>query len=593
MVDGGRRTPCIIRVHKADPIGFTALPVDTYTALFRLLDEPTASNMATTRAEEFTICAPSSSNVTALSEKIKSVLSAKRKRQYDVLLLEMLDRDADVDVYDDICEALYLAVDDSSTAKPWLACVAVSNPVVFRESVFLSHRLTPTCDKNNVGLILLSCAEQTIDPVILSQGTLPEAMVLTPLTTLPADAHQAGTGEERLSPDEVAEAFQVLFGHFKVKIGDAAYHVPAIASVRKLSKNTTFLTQLRVDVSRVLDSERFSIYPCGIPSGGIGQLCLALADGDASRLCELTTIKNHDGVPLVILCDFLYPMYPIAEAIEEARSKGIRVAIAAIASYKDSPKFNGVDTITYLDTNYESFRDGDASCPFCSQDVPIIAGEHFDDYARKVGQFEPFTFWEFIGQDREFYSVGHWPSDRTPNHYEFRIITAPLFRRFSFCLSVRFRNILIGSMGILPDFVRKIVCTEGEESTALSIALAEVLGLSSEDVIRVPRAYLNSVAGKDLDSDVQRHVESSYGVENIKRQTVLIVDQAAHRLSTLSSLRNICGFYDCVVLAFLVFVDRTDPAFSLGELLHDMHYVRLYSWPVTARMSHECPCIVG
>ncbi len=590
MASKTRQAAYVFQMHKADTVGFTALALDTYATLFRHIDESATSEMTIHKSEEFRILPSSSANVMALSKRLKNVLSSKRKRKYHAILFEMLDKDADVDAYDDLCEALYLAVDDNSTTKPGCICVAVSNQSAFQESVILKRRLIPSCENNNIGLILLSGAEDTIEPSVLCQGTLPTGGKLPVLKVLQYQRDQEEAGGERLSTEEIAEAFQVLFGHFKIRVNGTLFHVPAIASVLKLAKTTAFLAQLQADVSRKLGSKSFSIYPFGIPYGGINELSLALADGDANRICSSATIKDKKGLPLTILCDFLSPVYPIQNVIQEAKANGIEtIAVAGIASYQDCPKFEGVETISYLDTVYNAFLDDDPSCRFCSQGVPLIEGEHFEDYAREVKQFEPFTFWEFVSQHKNFYRVGHWPSDRTPNHYQFRIMTTPIFSRFSYCLSIRLRNIL-RSKGILPAFVRKIVCTEGEESTALSTGLSEVLGLRPEDVIRIPRRFFSSIAGKELGPDLKQYIESEYGRETLGRQNVLIVDQAAHHFKTLSSLRSVCEYYDCVVLSFLVFVDRTDRAFSLGEYLHDSHYIALYSWPVTPRRSHECPC---
>lgn len=588
-----RQVAYVLQMHKADTVGFTAVALDIYATLFRHIDESTASEMTIRKSEEFRILPSSSANVMALSKKLKNVLSSKRKRRYHAILLEMLDRDTDVDTYDDVCEALYLALDDTSTTRPWYICIVVSNQSAFQESVILKRRLVPHCESNNIGLILLSSTEETIEPSVLCQGTLPRGEGLPVLKGLQYEEGQEEEGEKRLSTEEITEAFQILFGHFKIRVNGTFFHVPAVASVSKLAKITAFLDQLKADISRKLSNKSFNIYPFGIPYGGINELSLGLADGDANRICSLTTIKERKELPLVILCDFLSSVYPIQNVIQEARTQGIKtIVVAGIASYQDFTKFEGIETISYLDTVYNAFLDGDPLCKFCSQGVPLIKGEHFEDYAREVEQFEPFTFWEFVCQHRNFYSVGHWPSDRTPNHYLFRIMTAPIFSHFSYCVSVRLRNIL-RSKGILPAFVRKIICTEGEESTALSTNLSEVLGLRREDVIRIPRRFFGSIAGKELGADLQEYIESEYGQETLRRQTVLIVDQAAHHFKTLSSLRSICEYYDCVVLAFLVFVDRTDRAFSLGEYLPDSNYIALYSWPVTPRRSHECPCTVG
>lgn len=580
----------ILRIHKADTIGFTTLSADTYSMLFENIDELLASGATLHKSEEFRLVSSSSSNVSALSKKLKNVLSSKKRRKCHALLLEMLDKEADVDAYDDLSDAIYLALGDDSTTKPWCVCIAVSNEGAFRESVILTRRLAPLCEEKNVGLILLSCGDEIIEPSILHHGALPSMSHLPVLRAYQYETKREEDVRKRLLPEEVAEQFQVLFGHFKVKVDGTAFHVPAIASVRKLARNTVFIRQLRDDISHVLGSKTFSICPFGIASGGISELSLALAEGDASKLCDLTNIKDHASHSLLILCDFLSPVYPVQDVIKKARASGIKtLAIAAVASYHDTPEFDGVEKIVYLETGYKAFLDGDPYCQFCNQGVPVIEGEHFEDYAGKVERFHPFTFWEFIAQSKDFYRVGHWASDRTPNHYQFRIMTAPIFQRYGYCIALRLRNVLV-STGILPGFVRKIVCTEGEESTTLSMGMSEVLGLHSEDVIRIPRKFFASIAGKELGPDLRQYMDSQYGTENLKRQNVLIVDQAAHHFKTLSSLRYVCEYYDCAVLAFLVFIDRTDTAFSLGEYLHDSHYVSLYSWPVTPRRSHECLC---
>ena len=591
MASGARQASYVVQVHRADSIGFTVLSAETYTELFQLIDESSASRIAVPKSEEFKISTPPSSNLVKLSRRVKALLSSKRKKSYEALVLEMLDKEADVDAYDDLCQALYIALDDSSTTKPWCLCIAVSNPSAFQESRILGRRLLPCCDKNSVGLVLLSIADQGIVPMVLCQGNLPKGGDLPALTVVQPGV-QEETADERISSEEIAEAFQVLFGHFAIRTGDTAFHVPAVASVRKLSRNTAFIAQLKADISRVVGNGPFTIHPFGISSGGMGELSLALVDGDADRLIGQSRVDDHQGLPLVILCDFLCPLYPIRDVIEEAKARGTRtIAIAAVASFKDRPEFDDIQTITYVDTTYEAFPASDSSCRFCNQGGQAVKGEHFEDYAREVEQFDSFTFWEFISQDQGFYRVGHWASDRTPNHYQFRIMSSPLFRRFSFCLSVRLRNAL-RSKGILTAFVKKIVCTEGEESTALSIALSETLGLCSEDVIRIPRRFLPSIAGKELGADLQQYVDSQYGSDALRGQAVLIVDQAAHHFKTLSSLRSVCEHYGCSILAFLVFVDRTDTALALGEYLYNVHYIALYKWPVTPRRSHECPCVM-
>jgi len=238
------------------------------------------------------------------------------------------------------------------------------------------------------------------------------------------------------------------------------------------------------------------------------------------------------------------------------------------------------------------------SCRFCQQGVKLILGEHFDDYARQIREFDSFTFWEFVSQKQEFLKIGHYASDRTPNHYFFRIMAEPIFEQHSYDLSVRIKNALT-TKGILTSWVQKIVCTDGEESKVLSTALANVIGLRADDVVSVPRSLFTSregftsFAGKQPNQELQTYMNSHFGEGNLRRRNILILDQAAHHFQTLAALRNICEFYDCTVLAFAVFVDRTDGAFSLGDYLYDSHYLPLYSWPVPPRRSYECVCSAG
>ena len=123
------------------------------------------------------------------------------------------------------------------------------------------------------------------------------------------------------------------------------------------------------------------------------------------------------------------------------------------------------------------------------------------------------------------------------------------------------------------------------------MAVAGVLGLNKDDVVVLPRDLLNSVAGRHVDANLFTSPESKGLVDRLQGRNVLIVDQAAHHFRTLSALRSVCEYFDCVVLAFAAFVDRTDRDIKMGEYLHDSHYVALYSWPCLPRLAYECQCM--
>ncbi|MBI4548311.1 MAG: hypothetical protein HY707_10045 [Ignavibacteriae bacterium] len=574
----------VFHIHSAETIGFTALATEAYLGLLRYIDTSIASKLILQKPKELTL----SSEIMHLVRAFVRALSLKKKVKCYILLIEMLQKDVDVHAYDDVCEAVELAIRDKRTSHPWFIGIAVGHQDVFRTSVLLRDRLIPRCKKNDVGLILLS-DDQSAKPLVLCQGKLPQ---LGDLPTLqpPVLVTQPGESGEVLTADQIAAEFQILFGHFEVELKGKAYHLPAIASTKKLAKNMIFLQQLRNDISRKLGNTTFSIYPFGIPGGGLNELSSALVKGNTERILDETKIEKHDGSAMIILCDFLAPTYPLEEVIRKARIKRTHeLAIGGIASYQNRPNIEGIESFTYLETNYEAISvDNLSNCKFCQQHIAPIKGDHFDIFARGIKQFDTFTFWEFIAQRDEFFSAGHWKSPITPNHYLFLIKADPIFRRHGYDLSLRLRNIL-DSKNIRP-WIKKIVCTEAEASTNLSKELCEVLGLQQKDVIQIPRRFFSTIAGKQLDTDLQTYINSQHGIDNLKRQNVIIVDQAAHHFKTMSSLRYICEFFECTVLAFAVFVDRTDVAFSLGEYLHDSHYIALYSWPVPPRRVHECQC---
>jgi len=576
----------ILQVHPPRAVGFTAISVDAYAAFFRSISESVASKMSFQNPKELTLA----TDVKPLVKALTSILSRKRKLKCHTLLFEMLDEQADVHVYDDLCLGLDFALRQSNMTQPWCIGFAVSNHDTFQESVLLKERLLPWCADHGVGLLLLS-DNQGVKPSILCQGKLPKLHKLPALRISEHEPDKKKKTEERLSSEQVAAEFQVLFGHFETNLNGRSFHVPAVASVRKLSKNKTFLQQMRNDVSRMLDSETFTVVPFGMLGGGIDTLALALVEGDTERFCDPTVVQQHDGSPLLFLCDFLSSMYPIEDRIRLAITKRTKqMAVVGIARFQDSLDLKEIPVHFYLDTDYQAVSAGGSSCRFCKQEVPVTRGEHFDKFAREIKQYDPFTFWEFIAQSKDFFQVGHWPSNRTPNHYLFRILAKPIFKRYGHDLSLRLRNIL-ESTNIPPVWVKKIVCTEGEESALLSAELSEVLGLRQEDVVKIPRKFFKSMAGKKMDPDLLQYINDNYGEESIRRKNVLIVDQAAHHFKTLSALRDVCEYFDCTVLAFAVFIDRTDTELSLGEYLHDSHYISLYSWSVPPRRAHECPCV--
>jgi len=532
-----------------------------------------------------------SSDLGPLLDGLAAILCRKRKVPCHALLLEFLDPNADVDLYDDFCNSLFVTLGREKAVAPRYITVAVANPFAFLESVFLRQKLMPLCNKKKITLILLSDNPEH-SPELLCHGSLTSIVGLPPLEAEYDRPERASEPGPTLSAPEIESMMGCLFGHFELDCSGRIFHLPIVASVRKLAENATFVNQLRQDLSVRMHDSSFAVWPFGIPMGGIRELAIELVEGSSERL--LASEDDATRTPAnstAVLCDFIGPMYPLNDTVRKLHSSGCRnIVVAGIGRFRNTPHFVEASTLFYFDVPFSAINTVDASCKYCDQGIPPIKGQYFDAFARQVESFDPVTFWELVAQHDDFYSVGHWPSDRTPNHYHFRVMTEPIFGRHSFDLALRIRNALT-TRGIIPRWIRKIVIPDEPEAKRLGLAISDVLGLRPDSVIGIPRDLLAMVAGQHVGSEVVDFINDTYGSEALTAASVLIVDQAAHHFKTLSALRAICEFYDANILSFAVFLDRTANGFSIGEFLHDSHYVALYSWASPPRRAHECPCV--
>ncbi len=524
-----------------------------------------------------------------LRAEISRPFSKPNKTTRRILLLELLGLDADVYAYDDLCSAIHDALmRDEKPGHPWCVGIVVSNLSTFKESEFLKRRLQPFCRKQGIGLIVVGCTDEA-KVEFFSYGKLPRIRMLPDLPTCRPQKRPREPQQILQSPQQIESDFHLLFGHFEVAGEGTKYHVPAVASVKKLADNKVFVQQVNKEIVAHLGRPDYQVFSQGIPLGGIEDLSAALIEGNFRRrlLPDYSNLLHDSAV--VLLCDFIMSAYPIERRCAELRNSGAKdLLIVGVGSYIDAPRIQGVQTLTFVTTSYEAAPAG-PGCRFCEQGVPTIRGEDYESFARQVGGFDPFTFWELVKEHPDYYQAGHWISDRTPNHYQFRIMVKPMLQRHCHGFSLRMKNAL-ESRGILSKWIDKIMCTEGEESMTLADGLANVVGLSSKDVIAIPRRHFASIAGADVGEQLWRFLDATYGRVRLRHQNVAIVDQAAHHFKTLTALRTVCDRLDSTILAFVVLVDRTDAALELGEYLHDSHYVPLYSWSSPPRLRYECPC---
>ena len=572
----------LIRLRRSKRPAQPSYPVAAYRTFLGQLDAGLASSV-TFRSKNLRL----TNDLMQLAADVSRCIGKKKGISRRLLLFELLDRDADVITYDDLCSVIHSAISSEKASRLWCIAIAVTNISAFKESLLLSQRLQPFCNKRSTGLIVFGCSEQTAIEVLVG-GKLPGTVSLTPLQPRPSGQVIAVQDAKR-SPEEIETEFRILFGHFETVLGGTKYHIPAIASARRLANDRVFVQQFKNQIAQNLGNVRYQVLPIGIPQGGIDDLCVSVVDGDINRLLAADYTNLEHDAQVVLVSDFVMRAHPFEQICTELRSRGSKqLMIAGIGKYADAPQIRDVHMSAFIHTNYTVAQPGD-SCGFCIQGVPAIPGEGYDALAHQVRDFDPFTFWQLVRQSPDHYRAGHWKSDRTSNHFQFRIMVGPILQRHCHALSLRLRNVL-ESRSILPSWINKIMCTEGEESRTLALGLASVVGLSPQDVIAIPRKYFTSIVGADVGDEVLPYLAEKYGKSTLRHQNVVLVDQAAHHFKTLSALRTICEYLDSTILAFAVVVDRTDATFSLGEFLHDSHYVSLYSWSSPPRLPHECPC---
>jgi len=585
MVKEKKYTAKILSIQDTSEIGFISLPEKLYRSFIKSIE--TINDVYFRKIKQIIL----TDDVLSTTNQIIQPLSYRRKNINLLLILEVLNQNFSLRKYDNLCSCLVNALSGKNISKPWCLIIVVPDSQLFSQSIILKRLLVTLCTEKEISLILLS-NKRRAEPLILVQGKVPSGWQ-PPLLDNFYDSEVPETEEKThlCSKQQILENFISLFGHFELKIGDEIFHVPSVCSVKKLARNSDFIDFLYDEAIKLVDNENFIVQPIGIPLGGINELAASLIQKNDKQICHIEDVETYTNCSVIILCDYLSNIYSLDKVARKLGKMGARnISVLGIGRYKDFNDIENVNIKCFFDTEYVSTGRGNESCAFCNQNTPRIKGENFKDFELSVEKFDSFTFWEFIKQSNQYFKVGHWASDRTANHYHFRIITNPIFKYHCHDLSVRVRNILI-SKNLIPQWIKKIVCTGGEESNILSLGLAEAFKLSPKDVIQIPRKYFKFITGKNVDTKLIEYIDQTAGEHSLKDKNVLIVDQAAHHLKTFSALRTVCEFYNCSIIGFVVFVDRTEPEISLGEYLYLSHYVPLYSWPSPPRLEHQCPCM--
>lgn len=525
----------------------------------------------------------------AFARALRTACKAAKGTKVGALFLELLEP-ADVRTVDSLAAIVADVLRTKKTAAPTALIFVLAVESCVRESVVVNELLTPAMRDRKVAsaLVVPSSSGQ---PTVRWHGQKRPPGRLAPLAWRSEEIEVPVAQSEYLTSEKLETHLDPLVGHFAV--GDrASRHFGAVLSLTRVAGRADFVAQVRADAISLV-GEPFQIVPIGLDGSATDILAHAVAGKAGREVCYPNRLNDYvRGHGAVLLSEMFPPAFDVTATIAALRSRGAqRIALMSVAKYLGTHHAPADVTLkTYVDLPYYASKADTSDCPFCIQDIVPQVASDLSGFERKVKGFDDFTFWSLVAARSEYVLVGHWESDRTSYHYLFRVITRPLFERHSRGLAVRLRNLLL-ERGVVPRWIKRIVCTDGEESAMLAEALAAVLQLGPAAVVRIPRSVFMHLTGRVPDANLAPALKRMGFHKALFGKNVIIVDQAAHHFGTLGNLEAICHTCGSEVLAFAVFLDRVGSRISLGDYLAHSHYVSLYSWPSPPRKRHECACL--
>jgi adenine/guanine phosphoribosyltransferase-like PRPP-binding protein len=561
--DSGDRQTSLYQLTLGGRRSYQPLPTDVYHELFSALGTPAASLI------RLTINSPEYPELAMAFEK---EFAGKGRKN---LILEIL-WDATASDFDMLAATLLKNV--TTTSSVVTLVISTSNETAVRESLFTITKLKREFDRRGFRLVVQPVPEG--EPQLLSDPTT-ESVNWPTLrqSSLPSPATSISIGD-----------LDLTYGHFALK--GTAYHVPALTSLKRLAANDNLISQLRAEIMQQQQDSPVAIVCSGIRGAGLEELSNALNCAKPGLTFTTTAdmaLPDLSDIRVIVLQDLYYGPEPCETLIPALKARGAKDVIwRSLAGFRNLCSPQGVKYRHYVRLPYDCFGSVD-TCEFCKLGSKFTVVDNLYDVEQELSGFDSVVFWKLVASEPSFFEVRHWESGTTRYHYHFRILTRELFSRHARAIAMRLRNTLRGR-GVVPGWIRKIVCLDEAEAVALSNALAERLTLSSQnDVLRVPREKLE-VVGRQLSSATQEWFTGRYGADQLSGKNVILVDQAAHHLRTYSALAALCDWFGATVLAFTVFLDRTPADLALGDFLPNTHFFSLYNWPSGPRRVYDCAC---
>jgi len=480
---------------------------------------------------------------------------------------------------DGFAAGIFNGLTQKSLQSPRLVIVVCNSAREITTSYLFSQMLVPFLRRSGIALVVVDRKSGATETVVSGSVRLGSTSVISAITEEPAILPSLATTEaltERLRP---------LFGHFAVE-GLVDAHFTGIVSVRDLADDADFITRVLTDAS-TFTGGAYDVIPVFIPGSGLDDLARRIFSGAAILRRdenEISPAKQRAGIVFV---DILGGP-SLEDLITRIRAAYRSVTILAVASYENASAPQGVSVKTYARLPFH--RLSAQACVLCEYGATLATGTTIPDLERQVHEFDPATFWELVATSNTYYDVKHFASRLTLNHYFFRVHGDDLFRTHAYGFARRIANTMRRT-GILQPWIERIVCVASEDGELIARQLARVLHIPDEHVVSVERAHIREITGRHLPPELARGPLSST-LARLRRSNVVVIDQAAHHLATLSNLRALCAHADATVLACSVVMSRIDPASVLEDHFHGAHWLPLYVWHCPAWKVIDCPCKV-
>lgn len=526
---------------------------------------------------------PSYEQLELSDEQIRTALGSLEKdiEKHQCLIIDFSNENATVRNYDKLCWHLYEKLEELELRESHKLdiIIAVSKLGEFISSVILIQRLVESCKSRRVGLIVVAVTPEVKAITLNDSGRFFTQRIdnltehFTPFIPL-------------FTTEGITQAIDIIFGHFSISRWGNDLHVPAVVSVERLLHDNRFLSKVYNDLREEFKSDDFCIAYFDSQGELMEQFALGLVDNDSSRLVNET--DSLSGKNIALVCDVLWRAYPIYETINRWTVAGAKkVFVLGFAKYMNTFEVPDKQITSYITIRYPDYLPN--NCPFCTQGSTFTSGDYFARFADEVGKFDAYTFWELISDVEDGYDGKHWRSLRTGYHYLQTIRTAPILDKHGYGLSHRVWN-MIAKVGIRKQWVDNIVITQELESEKMADSLAKLIGLSSEQIIAVPREYFGRITATYIPDELKTFISETYGPAPLDRRNVIILDQAAHHFGTLWALRHLCRFLNARVLAFAVLINRIHASIDINDWLPDAHFISLYEWNWPPFKDDECPC---